>query len=284
MNTESNSESQAVPESQPDLSGSDTQGPWPRRLRLLLKILMALLLMYVVHEASVRWAEPELEAKKVRIRALRTEVKELGQRVETSRVRQKMAERQVEVLRQANNLLRQEESNRQAEMQRLQGEVEFYQRLAGTSGSQEGLAVYELEVQPTASPRVFRYVLTLTQNLRRSALISGTAGLEIEGTRQDQPLTLKWKDLTTNTTERPEFRFKYFQQLDGYLTIPEDFQAEQVLVVLRAKGSKTPVSREFGWSELILPVPVQAAPLKTGDEETGLESEVSEDSEAGGQQ
>lgn len=171
MNTESNPESPPDAEAQPGSTVDRKPGPWPGRMRLLLRILLALLVMYAVHEASVRWAEPELEAKKVRIRALRAEVKELGQRVETSRVRQKMAERQVEVLRQANNLLRQEESNRQAEMQRLQGEVEFYQRLAGTSGSQEGLAVYELELQPTASPQVFRFVLTLTQNLRRSALI-----------------------------------------------------------------------------------------------------------------
>ncbi len=275
MNTESNPESQPGAESPSDPATNSSSGrlpgQWSGRLRLLLKILLALLVIFAVHAVSVRWAEPELEAKKVRIRALRAEVKELGQRVETSRVRQKMAERQVEVLRQANNLLRQEESNRQAEMQRLQGEVEFYQRLAGTSGSQEGLAVYELELQPTASPQVFRFVLTLTQNLRRSALISGTAGLELEGTRQNKPVTLKWKDITSSTTERPEFRFKYFQQLDGYLSIPEDFQAERVLVVLRAKGSRAPVSRDFSWSALMVPIPEQPGPEQPIPEQPGPE-------------
>jgi hypothetical protein len=249
---------------------------WPGRFKLLLKIFLALLVLYAVHVISVKWAEPELESRKVRIRALRAEIKELGLRVETSRVRQKMAERQVEVLRQANNLLRQEESNRQAEMQRLQGEVEFYQRLSGTSGSQEGLAVYELELQPTASPQVFRFVLTLTQNLRRSALISGTAGMEVEGTRENQPVTLKWKDLTSGSTDRPEFRFKYFQQLDGYLTLPEGFQAERVLVVLRAKGSKTPVNRDFSWSDLMLPATSLPVPAEPDSSDAVLESEVGE--------
>jgi hypothetical protein len=261
-------------DSLPEPSAKSPVKRWQRRLLLLLKILLALAVLYAVHAVSVRWAEPELEAKKVRIRALRTEVKELGNRVESSRVRQKMAERQVEVLRQANNLLRQEESNRQAEMQRLQGEVEFYQRLAGTSGSQEGLAVYELELQATASPQVYRFVLTLTQNLRRSALISGSAGLEMEGTRDNQPVTLKWADLTSAGTERPEFRFKYFQQVDGYLTIPADFQAERVLVVLRAKGSKTPVSRDFSWTELMTTESAQPAPAQPEPDEPGLEHEV----------
>jgi hypothetical protein len=246
----------------------------PQRWKVLLKILLSLAVIYTVHAATVRWAEPELEAKKVRIRALRAEVKELGLRVESSRVRQKMAERQVEVLRQANNLLRQEESNRQAEMQRLQGEVAFYQRLAGTSGSQEGLAVYELELQPTASRQVYRFVLTLTQNLRRSALISGTASIELEGTRDNKPVILKWKDLSANNTARPEFRFKYFQQLDGYLTIPATFQPERVQVSLNAKGSKKSLGRNFSWSELMLPVDSAPMPAAIAGDPALLEQEV----------
>jgi hypothetical protein len=235
--------------------------------------MIGLALAYAVHAITVRWAEPELESKKVRIRALRAEVKALGQRVESSRVRQKMAESQVEVLRQANNLLRQEESNRQAEMQQLQGEVDFYQRLAGTSGSQEGLAVYELELQPTSSSLVYRFVLTLTQNLRRSALVSGNASIEIEGTRGDKPLTLKWKDITADKTPRPEFRFKYFQQLDGYLTIPDDFQPERLLVSLKAKGSSKAVGRDFSWKELKDPKAVEAL-LPDAPTDTPLEKEV----------
>lgn len=239
-----------------------------RRWKLLFKILLSLAVLYTVHAITLRWAEPELEAKKVRIRALRAEIKELGHRVESSRVRQKMAERQVDVLRQANNLLREEESNRQAEMQRLQGEVEFYQRLAGTSGSQEGLAVYELELQPTASRQVFRFVLTLTQNLRRSAVTSGTASIELEGTRDNLPVTLKWKELSGNNAAQPEFSFKYFQQLDGYLTIPADFLPERVQVSLKPKGSSKTLGRNFNWSELMLPVDLAPLPAAIVDEPT----------------
>lgn len=253
-------------------------GRWRNRWSITFKIVLSLAVMYAVHAISVRWAEPELESKKVRIRALRAEVKELGRRVESSRVRQKMAERQVEVLRQANNLLRQEESNRQAEMQRLQGEVDFYQRLAGTSGSQEGLAVYELELQTTASPQVYRFVLTLTQNLRRSTIVSGTASLELEGTRQDQPVTLKWRDLSSNTS-RPEFRFKYFQQLDGYLTVPEDFQPERLLVSLNAKGSSKSPGRDFSWTELMQPAISAPLPSALVEEAVELENEVVADTQ-----
>jgi FtsZ-binding cell division protein ZapB len=266
MNTQQHTPQNAAPQS--------ARSDWRSRGLKLLKVLLALAVVYVVHAVTIRWAEPELEAKKVRIRALRVEVKELGRRVESSRVRQKMAERQVEVLRQANNLLRQEESNRQAEMQRLQGEVDFYQRLSGTSGSQEGLAVYELELQTTASPQVYRFVLTLTQNLRRSAIVSGTASLELEGTRQDQAVTLKWKDLSSDNAHRPEFRFKYFQQLDGYLTVPEDFEPERIRVALNAKGSNKALGRDFSWTDLVQPVVSAPLPAELEKDAGELETEV----------
>jgi hypothetical protein len=108
--------------------------------------------------------------------------------LETSKLQQKVAEHEAAVIRRANQLLREEESGRQAALNRLQGELEFYQRLAGTSGTQTGLAVYHLELSPTGSDRVFAFVLTLTQNLRRSAIISGSVSLEVEGTQEDRPL------------------------------------------------------------------------------------------------
>ena len=252
--------------------------PRTSRWKILFRVMLALAVMYAVHVATVYWAEPEFEAKKVRIRALRAEVKELGHRVEASRVRQKMAERQVDVLRHANILLRQEESSRQAEMQRLQGEVAFYQRLSGTSGSQEGLAVYELELQATASTQVYRFVLTLTQNLRRSAIISGAVGIELEGTRENKPLILKWKDISADHTARPEFRFKYFQQLAGYVTVPEDFQPERVRVILKAKNSSKTINRDFAWAELMQPG-ISALPVTVDQADTALESEVIETAE-----
>ena len=257
-----------------------SQNPTKRSIwKILLKLFLGFAVLFAVHDITLRWAEPELAAKKVRIRALRAEVKALGQRVESSRVRQKMAERQVEVLRQANNLLREEESSRQTDMQRLQGEVAFYQRLSGTSGSQEGLAVYNLEIQPTSSEQVFRFVLTLTQNLRRSAIIGGTVSMALEGIRGDKPATLKWKEITEEGSAKPEFRFKYFQQLDGYLAVPADFQPTRVRVTLAAKGSSKPLSREFDWSELMgVETAVNETPAMDAEIDSSLNSNVSEKS------
>jgi len=160
-------------------------------------------------------------------------------------------ERETEVVRKANRLLREEESQRQAELNLLQAELDFYRRLAGTGGEQTGLAVYEAELSATDSPMVFQYVLTLTQNIRRASIISGKLKLDVEGTLDDRPVTLFWSQLSNGTTAEPSFRFKYFQQFEGYLTLPEGFSPTRLVVTLDVKDQRKPVSRTFDWKKLL---------------------------------
>ena len=71
------------------------------------------------------------------------------------------------------------------------------------------------------------------------------------GTQGDRPVTLTWSKLTEGNKSKPEFRFKYFQQLDGYILLPEGFTPSQVRITLEAQGqSGKPVSRSFDWAVL----------------------------------
>jgi len=230
--------------------------PWkklPKSLRISAIAVLLLCVLSAVYTITLHRAAPDLVKAKVRIKTQRAEIRSLTSRLEDSKLQQKVAEHEADVIRRANQLLREEESGRQTELNRLQGELEFYQRLAGASGTQLGLAVYHLELSPTGSERVFRYVLTLTQNLRRSAIISGSVSMEVEGTQDDRPLTLSWSRLGDGSQPAPEFRFKYFQQLEGYIALPEHFAPSRLLVTLHTKGQGKPPSRGFDWNTLTAP-------------------------------
>jgi hypothetical protein len=218
---------------------------------------------------------PELSAAKTRIKTQQAEIQSLTSRLAASKVRQQVAEQEARVMRQANQMLRADESTRHAELNRLQTELDFFQRLAGTSGTQSGLAIYHLELSPTGSGRVFRFVLTLTQNLRRSAIISGNVRFDLEGILQDRPLTLPWSQITDGSQPEPAFRFKYFQQLDGYLALPERFEPSHLLVSLEVKGQSKPVRRSFDWKELTAPAG-PAAETSTSSQAGELEKELPE--------
>jgi len=218
---------------------------------LVLTVLLISLLMFVVYQLATSRVEPETKELKEQVAFLGQELAALSERYQRKQSRLRVVEREAEVFRRANRLLREAESRRQAELGRMQSELDFYSRLAGTSGSQTGLAVYAAEIIATDSERVFQFILTLTQNLRRASVISGRARMDVEGTLDNRPVTLNWSQLTDGSTPEPSFRFKYFQQLQGYLTMPENFNPTRLRVTLEVKDKRKPVSHAIDWDELI---------------------------------
>ena len=217
---------------------------------LVLTLSVAAVLLFIVWQLAYRKAAPETQNLQDRVGFLTGELESMNGRLKRIQARQVVSEKEVDVIRQANRLLREHESESQAELSRLQSDLDFYRRLAGTGGAQSGLDIYRAEVLPTDSGRVFQFILTLTQNIRRAAIITGRARVDIEGTMEDRPVTLYWSQVSDGETPEPAFRFKYFQQLEGYLTLPEGFSPTRLLVTLEAKGQRKPVIRNYNWNEL----------------------------------
>jgi len=218
---------------------------------MVLTIVVAAVLLFIVWQIASAPVVPDAEELQNEIRFLSTELETMKDRMERLQARQVVNAREAEVMRQANRLLREHESESQGELGRLQSELDFYKRLAGTGGAQSGLDVYRTEIVSTESGRVFQFVLTLTQNIRRASIITGRVRMDIEGTLEDRPVTLYWSQVSDGNTPEPSFRFKYFQQLEGYLTLPEGFSPTRLLVTLEAKGQKKPVIRHYDWNGLL---------------------------------
>jgi hypothetical protein len=217
---------------------------------MVLTVVVVGILLFAVWRLAGTEVTPQARVLQEQVAFLSSDLDLMNEQLSRSRSRLVVLEQEAEVLRQANRLLRNDESDRQAEMGRLQSELEFYGKLAGTGGAISGLDLYRAEIIATESDRVYQFVLTLTQNIRRASIISGQARIDVEGTREDRPVTLNWLQLTDGETPEPDFRFKYFQQLEGYLTLPEDFRPTRLLVSLQASDRKQPVRRDFNWAEL----------------------------------
>jgi hypothetical protein len=159
-------------------------------------------------------------------------------------------EREADVLRRANALLRESERTHQDRIAELQADLAFYRRLGGASGSQAPLAVHYLELQPTQAPRVFRLIFTLTQNLRWAAVISGRVEIGLDGIQDGIARHLTERQLLPETAGSLEFRFKYFQQLERLLTLPEGFEPSRLTIRLTSAGLRQPVERAADWQGL----------------------------------
>jgi len=184
------------------------------------------------------------------VEALEQDLQAALNQYDAENARATVAEREVDVVRRANALLRASERERQDEIANLQADLAFYRRLGGANGSQAPLAVHYLELQTTQSPRVFRIIFTLTQNLRWASVISGRIELGVDGIHDGAAQHLTNEQLLAESAEPLKFNFKYFQQLERLITLPEGFEASRLTIQLKSRSLRTAVEQSMEWQGL----------------------------------
>lgn len=225
--------------------------PARRQLRAISIGLVALWIISLLLVAwwSARRAAPELSqlrethrAEFEELQAARTELSALRQRVAT-------LSRSDEISRRANVELQQGLTEREEEIAQLRADVAFYERLVGSTGERRGLSVHSVRMQP-GGEGVWDYSVTVTQNLNRGAMTSGTMRLQVEGVRNGRLVTLGWDELAPSGGEAAAFSFRYFQQLEGSVLLPGDFAPQRVRVELRSDAGNA--QQAFPWEATIV--------------------------------
>jgi hypothetical protein len=175
--------------------------------------------------------------------ALRARNDRLTQEVSTLR-------RSDQISREANRDLERTLAERDEEIAGLRADIAFYERFVGATGQRRGLSVHDLDMR-LQSGDVWHFTATLTQNLNRGAVNTGRLTLGIEGTRNDRLEKLAWSGLRKlNNAPGLEYSFKYFQQVEGEVMLPEGFKPLRVTVRLVPSGGSA-VEQSFPWPETV---------------------------------
>jgi hypothetical protein len=180
----------------------------------------------------------ELELASSRATEAEAVARQLRQTVATLR-------RSDQISRSANTELQATLAEREEEVSALRADVAFYERLVGATGQRRGLSVHEAVFMPE-SGGTWRYTVTLTQNLNRGAISKGEARLSVGGVREGRLVNLGWAELLQKPDASGQpFSFRYFQQLEGSVMLPEGFTPQRVRVQLRSNGNT--VEQAFPW-------------------------------------
>lgn len=224
--------------------------------RKLLWLLLWLASLFAAWWAGTRFAWPDLSflapaptmqspssdgpARDEDGRVLQSENEDLRQKIIT-------LERAGQVDREAARTLQAALVERDAELAALRNDVAFYERLAGGDAQRQPLAVHSLDFRP-AGDGSWRYVMTLTQNLKKAVVTKGDFSFSIEGTRDGKLQTLSWGDLRQKKGAPAQaFSFKYFQQVEGSIALPEAFTPHRVRVFLKSDQGKT--EQVLSWND-----------------------------------
>lgn len=177
---------------------------------------------------------------------LQHEVEQLEQRVVT-------LTRSDQITRNANRDLQGALADRDEEIAGLRADVAFYERLVGATAQRRGLSVHALRMQPQSGP-AWHFTTTLTQNLNRGAVSEGTLTLTLEGSRDGHLQKLDWNELRQQNQAPPvAYSFKYFQQVEGDVFLPEGVTPVKLTVRLQPRSGGAPIEQSFSWTDVTRP-------------------------------
>ncbi|MEN8762732.1 MAG: DUF6776 family protein, partial [Thiogranum sp.] len=135
------------------------------------------------------------------------------------------------------------------ELQAAREEIEFYRGIVAPGDVQSGLRIHRFSLESGTGAGEYHYDLVLTQLKRNDRLVTGVVEWKIAGLMFGEPGELALAGVTNPAVRQLKFRFRYFQELAGKITLPDGFEPEQVIlnVVPEGKGKPPPVRKVFDW-------------------------------------
>lgn len=131
----------------------------------------------------------------------------------------------------------------------LEEDVLFYKQIMSPENAETGLVIGQLDLIATAVPGTIRYKMELKQQGNNENLITGHANINVLGMRDYQEVSIPLDELSVSQQDRDiRLQFRYFQNIEGELVLPENFEPVKVQILAVAEGANAKtVQKSFGW-------------------------------------
>ena len=148
----------------------------------------------------------------------------------------------------ANEEIQQTVETLQKEIADLSEEIRFYKGVMVPNAEERGLRIERLDMKPSSEPSKFRYSLLLTQIVDKHDYIQGGVEINVLGKLGEEEHSLSLVDLGEEAREAIRFRFRYFQNIDGELNVPEGFSPKEIMIVAQSSGRGSQrLEKRFDW-------------------------------------
>lgn len=154
-----------------------------------------------------------------------------------------------EVDQRATDAARESMAVMRKEIASLKSEISFYKGLMAPTNEERGLGIRSMDLLATKNPRKFAFKLVLQQLAVEHRLVRGDVRIDVVGRQNGNEATLPLSVLSEQVvSELIKFKFKYFQNIQADLLLPEGFEPQRIDVAVKANGAKkVSVEKKFGW-------------------------------------
>lgn len=222
--------------------------PW-RKAVLALSVLLALGLTglgahyFGYYRGTVESGEAQMDREQFQVEnaTYREQVTELRQQLVNT-------QQASEVDRQALEDVQETITDQREYITELEEELLFYKQVMAPEEGEQGLVIGQFELFPTEEPGHFRYRLALMQVGNNESEINGHVNVNILGHENGEQRSIPLQAVSdAEDEENIGLRFKYYQNVEGELALPESFSPEQVQVLAASQGDATPLEKTFDW-------------------------------------
>ena len=128
--------------------------------------------------------------------------------------------------------------------------IKFYKSLMAPGELQEGLSIRSIELFPENEPGRYQFRILVQQSTRKHQLLTGSLNAWVVGELDGEMARFDLPSLSEDVpSANIRLRFKYFQAIDGALTLPEGFTPQLVQMSAKSiKPRRSEISKEFPWA------------------------------------
>ncbi len=190
------------------------------------------------------------------IEQLQTQLEIIQQEIVATRRRATVLERNSQIDGDASAWLKEALAQAQSEVQTLKKELSFYKSIVAPEQGGRSLAIQKMQIKANAAGG-YDYIIMVSQRGRNDQFARGTVDVSIAGVSKGLPLTLTLSEVSNDTNKKVEsglmkFGFKYFQNFEGAIVLPEDFEPGTIRVIVKpGKGKIKALDESFSWSDLV---------------------------------
>lgn len=183
---------------------------------------------------------------------LRRDLAQALSREDTLRQRVAVLENAAFVDRGAVDEVRQTNRELSDKIAKLEEDVALYQGIMSPSINAAGLTIQEVSLASTPSNNRYRFKVMLTQVGNNTNYLRGFVGINVLGVQNGEITAYPLSELSSDVDDVDiKFRYRYFQDFDGELVLPEAFTPDQIQVIAQSVGDNSArIERSYNWSDL----------------------------------
>ena len=138
----------------------------------------------------------------------------------------------------------------QAKIQEQRDAIAFYRGIISPADGNSGLRVQDLKLTRGTTERAYNLRVVLVQSMQHDRKISGDVALSIDGVQDGVTTTYVYSQLLPESADGSwSYSFRYFQDFDRQLVLPNGFMPEQIRIEVRSKTrSIASIEESFSWT------------------------------------